>query len=282
MTATGALSVPVTAVAHGADTTVLFVSHPALALFHDVADEIERLLGAATDWGASGQREGQYAIDLVTDRAAVPMLHAAGYAVLSEESGRTDPPSGDVAGVVVIDPLDGSTNASRGVPWYATALCLVDAEGPAVALVADQASSEDRFAAVRGEGAWRGHLHAAGPSGIPLRPSACTATGNALVAISGVPTGDYGWAQFRAFGASALDLCLVGAGVVDGFVDMSPDAHGVWDYLAAALICTEAGAVVVDAHGRDLVALDHAARRTPVAAATPALLDALVAARTAH
>jgi fructose-1,6-bisphosphatase/inositol monophosphatase family enzyme len=279
MTATGALAVPITDVTHGPDTTVLVVSHPALVLFHEVADEIGRLLGAATDWGASGQREGQYAIDVVTDAAAVPMLHAAGYAALSEESGRTAPASADVAGTVVIDPLDGSTNASRGVPWYATALCLVDADGPAVALVANQAS-EERFAAVRGEGAWRGRGRAAAPGGTPLRPSACRVPGDALVAISGIPTGDYGWAQFRAFGASALDLCLVGAGTVDGFVDMSPDAHGVWDYLAAALICAEAGAVVIDAGGRDLVALDHAARRTPVAAATPTLLEALMAART--
>ena len=93
--------------------------------------------------------------------------------------------------------------------------------------------------------------------------------------ISGPPTGAYGWAQFRALGASALDLCLVAAGTLDAFVDMSADAHGVWDYLAASLICAEAGAVVADAFGRDLVVLDHAARRTPIAAATPVLLDAL-------
>ena len=43
----------------------------------------------------------------------------------------------------------------------------------------------------------------------------------------------------------------------------------------------EAGAAVVDALGRDLVVLDRAARRTPVAAATPALLEALLAARQA-
>jgi len=36
---------------------------------------------------------------------------------------------------------------------------------------------------------------------------------------------------------------------------------------------------VVDGAGRDLVVLDHGARRTPVAAASPGLLDALVAAR---
>ena len=38
------------------------------------------------------------------------------------------------------------------------------------------------------------------------------------------------------------------------------------------LVCQEAGAVVVDRYGDDLVVLDHAARRTPIAAATPELL----------
>jgi hypothetical protein len=42
------------------------------------------------------------------------------------------------------------------------------------------------------------------------------------------------------------------------------------------LLCTEAGACIADALGRDLVALDHADRRTPVAAATPELLDLLL------
>jgi hypothetical protein len=45
------------------------------------------------------------------------------------------------------------------------------------------------------------------------------------------------------------------------------------------LVCREAGAVVVDAQGRDLVTLDHDGRRTPVAAATPELLDQLLTAR---
>ena len=195
------------------------------------------------------------------------MLHGAGYAVLSEESGRTGPAG---AAVVVIDPLDGSTNASRGVPWYATALCLVDAGGPAVALVANQATGE-RFSAVRGEGAWRDER--------AIVPSGCVEPAAAIVGISGLPGRRYGWAQFRALGAVALDLCLVAAGTFDAFVDMSPDAHGVWDYLAGTLICREAGAVVVDALGRELTVVDHGARRTPVAAATPELLDAVLAVR---
>jgi fructose-1,6-bisphosphatase/inositol monophosphatase family enzyme len=55
----------------------------------------------------------------------------------------------------------------------------------------------------------------------------------------------------------------------------------VWDYAGALLICREAGVTMVDALGRDLIVLDPAARRTPVAAATVPLCDALIAARAA-
>lgn len=244
----------------------------ALERFHEVADAVGEHLGTVTDWGESGLRRGQYAVDVGADEIAVEMLVRSGFAVLSEESGRRGP---DAAAVVVLDPLDGSTNASRGVPWFATALCLLDGGGPAVALVANQASGE-RWWAARGGGAWRGSPSAP----VALAPSACQRPGEAIVGISGPPGRDYGWAQFRAFGAAALDLCLVAAGVLDAYVDMSPDAHGVWDYLAGALICREAGAVIDDAFGRDLAVVDHAARRTPVAAATPELLAALLAVRT--
>src|SRR5690606_18301340 len=115
-----------------------------LALFHLVADAVGAQLVQTTDWGESGRRAGQYLVDVDVDAIAVEMLHVAGFAVLSEESGRTGPAD---APVVVLDPLDGSTNASRGIPWFATALCLVDDVGPAVALVANQASGE-RWSAI--------------------------------------------------------------------------------------------------------------------------------------
>ena len=40
----------------------------------------------------------------------------------------------------------------------------------------------------------------------------------------------------------------------------------MWDYAAALLICDEVGVRVEDAQGRELIVLDHSARRTPVAA----------------
>src|ERR687889_208179 len=54
--------------------------------------------------------------------------------------------------LVVLDPVDGSTNASRGLPWFATSLCAVDADGARAAVVVDQAGGT-RVEAVRGRGA---------------------------------------------------------------------------------------------------------------------------------
>ena len=72
-------------------------------------------------------------------------------------------------------------------------------------------------------------------------------------------------------GAAALDLCAVAEGVLDGYAVVGGSQLGSWDYLGGMLVCTEAGAVIAESQGRELVTLDHTARRTPVAAATPAL-----------
>jgi myo-inositol-1(or 4)-monophosphatase len=246
-----------------------------LDLFHRVADLVADRLSAVTDWGPSGARDGQYAVDVVVDDAVVSLLLDAGLGVLSEETGLHQA-SRDV--VVIVDPLDGSTNASHGVPWFGTSLCAVDASGPWVAMVAEQSGGGRRWWAVRGGGAFR--LEGADPAdGAALRPSPCARMDDALLGLSGLPPRHLGWRQFRALGAVALDLCLVAQGTFDGFVDCSPDAHGVWDYAAGLLVCAEAGAAVADAGGRDLITLDPDVRRTPVAAATPALLEQLLDAR---
>lgn len=239
--------------------------------FDRAAAAVADVLAATTDWGASGIRVGQYAVDLVADQACLDVLYAAGYRVLSEESGVTGEPGTEDAPIVVVDPLDGSTNASRGVPWYATALCLVDDVGPAVGMVVNHATG-DRFLATRGGGAAR--------NGQPIRTSGQTDLARSIVGASGLPLRHYGWAQFRAMGASAPDICAVACGVTDAWFD-SGAYHGVWDYLASVLIVQEAGGAVAEVDDRELTVLDHTARRGPVVAATPELLEQLLRQRRA-
>lgn len=220
-------------------------------------------LAAVDDWQPTtgAVTHTQYAIDVAADEPAVEILTGAGLGVLSEESGLHH---ADREIVVVMDPVDGSTNASRGVPWFATSLCAVDADGPRAALVENLATGE-RYVAVRGRGATR--------NGNRIVASGQTDVSKALVCLCGIPREQGPWAQGRVMGAAALDLCSVGAGRFDGYLDNTPGIHGPWDYMAGMLVVTEAGGVVGELEHRELVVLEHGARRGPMAAATPELLD---------
>jgi fructose-1,6-bisphosphatase/inositol monophosphatase family enzyme len=213
---------------------------------------------------ARTERPGQYRLDLVADAAILPVLHAADLRVLSEESGWTGPDDAEVT--VVVDPVDGSTNCARGIPYWAISLCALDADGPWCALVQHGATGA-RYTAVRGGGA---QLDRA-----PISAAATTEIERAVVALSGWPPVALRWRQFRALGSAALALCDVAAGHLDGYLDGHPDQHAPWDYLGALLVCREAGALVVDADERELVALDGDARRQLVAAGTKELLGHL-------
>lgn len=237
-----------------------------LDVLHEVVTAVRKRLDGLQDWGPARGHEGQYRHDVVADEVAVSILDRAGFGVLSEESGLHHPER-DI--LVVVDPVDGSANAARGLPWWATSLCALDGSGPVAAVVGDQASGA-RYQAVRGEGA--------SCDGLPLRPPSCRQLDQALVAVSGYPASHLGWAQFRALGAAALDMCAVAAGKMDAFVVCGGHALAPWDYLGAMLICQEAGAAVADLRGDDLVVRGPDERRAAVAAATPELLESLLAA----
>lgn len=238
-----------------------------LAVLHGAADAVRQALDVLDDWGLAGTTSGQYHSDVAADEACLAVLDRAGLGWLSEESGVAH---GDREVIVIVDPVDGSTNASRGLPWYATSLCATDADGARAALVVNQADGR-RYQAVRGGGS--------SVDGRALEPASTSRLSEAIIGLSGYPKSYLGWYQFRALGAVALDLCAVAEGVLDGYLDASPSAHGSWDYAAGMLICVEAGVSVVDAFDRDMLVIDHQARRTPIAASTPELLAEMVEAR---
>jgi fructose-1,6-bisphosphatase/inositol monophosphatase family enzyme len=239
------------------------------AVFDETAAAIAAALDDVADWGLAGTVPGQHHSDIAADAAAVKVLTGAGFGVLSEESGLHFPER-DV--VVVVDPLDGSTNAFHGIPWYAVSLCAVDADGARNALVVNLSSGR-RFSAERGAGAFA--------DGVPLVPSTTERLLDSLLVLSGIQPPGFLSRQWRVLGAVALDLCAVAEGVIDGYIDWSPNAHAPWDYLGGLLICREAGVCIGDAFDREMTVIDHAARRTPVAAGTASLFEALLEARRA-
>lgn len=162
------------------------------------------------------------------------------HGILSEES---DEEKGTSGYRWVIDPLDGTTNYTAGLPLFAVSIALEYNE-EAVAAVVFAPYLNEMFHAVRGEGAFL--------NGEPIHVSpndrldrAVVATGfpvdkhinpdnNIDVASQVIPQ----VRGLRRLGAASVDLCYVAAGYLDAYWEMN--LHR-WDIAAATLILTEAG-----------------------------------------
>ena len=237
-----------------------------LECFDEVAHAVRDAVGAidAAAIRARTKVPGQYALDVIADAAALAVLEQLPVRIVSEESGVHERAGADIT--VVLDPVDGSTNCARGISYWAISICALDADGALAALVVNQATGQ-RTTAVRGGGAQR--------DGVAMRASGVTRIEDSVIALSGYPDGRLAWKQFRALGCASLMLCDIAAGGLDGMIDSVPNL-APWDYLGGYLACLEAGAVVRDANGEELVTDDPSARRQLIAGATPELTAALM------
>ncbi len=230
---------------------------PLQPVLRDAARAVRAALATFEGHGLSGGRPTQYGLDLVADAAACSVLLAAGLSVFSEESGR----QGEGELVAVIDPVDGSTNADRGIPFYCVSICVLDDQGPRVSMV-EGLPTGVVYEAVRAEGATR--------DGVPISTSGKTQEAGIMVGVNGVLSERQPWAQFRTMGAAALEMCLVADGALDGYVQAGGASLHPWDYLGAMLIVEEAGGYVAAEGDEPLVVIVDEPRR-PVVAATKEL-----------
>jgi myo-inositol-1(or 4)-monophosphatase len=228
----------------------------------ECAQEIGEAVRAHQGRGLSGDRSTQYHLDVAADDVARRVLSGAGYRVMSEESGVT----GDGVVTVVVDPIDGSTNCDRGIPFYATSLAVVQDQELVAALVMNQATGTI-FEAEKGSGACR--------DGISISPSGQTDIAHAIVGSSGYPSHNLGWSQNRSLGAASLEICLVADGSLDVYGVAQHSGLNVWDYLAGLLIVREAGAFDADYHGEELVTADDVVRH-PLFAGSQELLSFMI------
>lgn len=207
--------------------------------------------------GLSVQHKG--ATDLVTEvdrrsEALIAEMLLSAYpdhALIGEEGGRRG--SAEALYCWHVDPLDGTTNFVRGIPYFSVSLALSDANNlPLVGVVYDPIHDEC-FKARRGGGAWLGRKK--------LRVSKTRNLADALLA-SGFPHDKRSnpdnnaeeWGCFvprtqslRRLGSAALELCYVAAGRLDGYWEARLNT---WDILAGLLMVEESGGKLSNYRGR--------------------------------
>ena len=181
------------------------------------------------------------AIDAEAERVVVARLEAEGgdFTLVSEELGIR--PGGSTH--VVVDPIDGSINAKRGIPFFSLSIAV--AEGPAMGdvhfgYVYDFGANEE-WAALRGQGATMNGeaLHALPRERIELLSMEATTTDRVAVHVPAfVPVAQ----RIRVMGSLSLSLCHLAAGRVDAVCSLK-EARSV-DIAAGQLIAAETGAFV--------------------------------------
>jgi myo-inositol-1(or 4)-monophosphatase len=224
------------------------------------------------------------AIDEAAERVVVERLRASGEAfmLVSEEMGELRVGDGGSTWVV-LDPIDGSLNAKRGVPFFALSIAV--AGGPRMGdvdfgYVHDFGSGEE-WTARRGEGArLDGRPLGAERPKEELEILSFEATRTAYVAERAAAV--VGLAhRLRIMGSLALSLCHLAAGRVDGVCSLKP-ARAV-DIAAAQLLVREQGLAIdlFESPPFDDAPLDVEGRSRVVAAGTPELCRRIAAALSA-
>lgn len=214
--------------------------------------------------------------DAALEAAILEAAADLGVSVLSEEAGYVDNGSPLLA---VVDPLDGSRNAGRGIPLHCTSVAIgrTTRKGTMAKLdagVVQNLVTGDLYAAKRGKGAF---LNGAPVAAQPFDPDEVIVGVIADYASTEI---DEAHARrehhLRDLGSAALELCLVGTGAMDAFVVRRPWLR-VIDIAAATLFAREAGGTVLDAAtGEDLdMPLNLEARAGLLAAHSLAALDAV-------
>jgi myo-inositol-1(or 4)-monophosphatase len=177
------------------------------------------------------------AIDKAAEDAILAHFRDLDVTILSEEAGRI----GTGSPFVVIDPIDGSLNAKRGIPYFSLSIAVAEGErmGDVVFGYVYDFGTGEEWVGRRGEGATLNGERLGGvkPKGT-IEILTMEATRTSLVAEHAPAFAELAH-RLRVMGSLAISLCHLAAGRVDGVCSLKP-ARSV-DIAAAQLLCSEVG-----------------------------------------
>lgn len=229
---------------------------------NNVREQITPFLGAQEqvqpELGTGAGGDPIRRIDLAAEGAIVDTLedHEISFTLVSEESGIMKTGLSPEDHFVTIDPIDGTTNLMRGIPFYATSIAVSSApimNAVHAALVADLVRGIT-YTAQEGKGAFRNNQKVT-PSRTESLEEAVVGVDLCTYKVQRVVSQLTGLIQqvkhIRHLGANALELCYVADGTTEAFLDIRGKLRTT-DIAAAWLIVNEAGAKITTPDGESL------------------------------
>lgn len=232
---------------------LLTVEQHVMDVCHDVGEFI-RVEGLSFDKSRILQKEGfnnlvSY-VDKESEKKLVSTLSQLipGSGILGEEGASVESSNGYLW---IIDPLDGTTNFTHGLPPFAISIGLTLHDKPVLGVVYE-VTKKEMFHAVEG--------HPAYCNDQLIRASSVNSLNESLFA-TGFPYYDFPKMEaylniirkflkqshgVRRLGSAATDLAYVAAGRFEGFFEYNLNP---WDVAAGAFIVQQAGGIVTDFSG---------------------------------
>ena len=244
---------------------------------YDVASKLAGTAGAGGDCGIGAGGDTSHKIDVAAEEAVLSYLRkeSFGCTVLGEECGRVEIP-GQPGGYIIMDAVDGSVNALRGIPFYCCSLAYAkgDTLGSVTEAVVADLANNSQYWAERGRGAYLDGVR------INTNPTLGREYRIITMNVSGSDAATAARLQpamaenhTRHLGANALEMAYVSRGWLDALVDLRGRIR-IQDVAAGCLLVREAGGVVLDADWEDLDSdLSYSTRLSFVAASGRGMVD---------
>lgn len=180
------------------------------------------------------------AADKIAEDLAIQILKKHKVTIVTEESGVV----GDGDTFVALDPLDGTFNATKGIPIYSVSLCFsnsVKLKDAFFGYVYNLATGDEYFADSTGAYKNKKKIEVSKEESIYC---------NAIIYY---PDKKYPFKRMRIFGSAATELCFFAEGSFDCFIDIRQNGMlRIYDAAAGIFIAQKAGGRVTDELGGDL------------------------------
>ena len=248
-------------------------------IYHNVKD-LAGTDDAAGDNGVGAGGDISRNIDIIAEKTVLDYLKEIGFecTVLGEECGQVEL-SDKPKGFIIMDAIDGSANAVRGVPFFCSSLAFAT-ENKLSSItdgVITNLSNGEMYWASKNKCSFFNNeqikVHKEDPIYKIIGINTSGATSNLMKRLHPIFENHN---HTRHFGANALEMALFARGLMDVFIDLR-DKIRIQDIAAGFLIVKEAGGLLLDADLKPLDAnLSYETRVSFIAAANQKILDEII------
>ena len=248
-------------------------------VYHNVKD-LAGTADAAGDFGTGAGGDISRNIDIIAEKTVLDYLKEVNFecVVLGEECGRVEL-SKNPKGFVIMDAIDGSANAVRGVPFFCCSLAFAteDKISSITDGVVTDLTSGDQYWASRGKGSFQNENQIRVSSkDVVYRIVGVNVSGATPELMKKLHPVFQSHNHTRHFGANALEMALFAKGLMDVFIDLRKKIR-IQDMAAGYILIKEAGGLILDENLKPLESdLSYQTRISFIAAANEQILQEIM------